>query len=382
MPEAAMLSTKRALLVLSHAMERAFETDTSEAFREDEPGFVFALFQRREYFEAEAARYAALAAAGHTVVVGFCGPIDGIPAGVVAFSLLEKDFRAHEWGLLLVRGAYATALHARDTHDLSVGEMTLQGSRLFEAEWTFDRNNVLQEARDQLDRLSQDIDAETLAKATLCVNRSATNLVSRGESRLAAAADHLVTSIEIGQRRLTRLRTKLEDVQLLAERDQLTGLNNRHFLERFLGSDDRPTDLLALLVDVDDLKLVNDREGHEAGDAVLKAVASGLRDNTRIGDVVIRWGGDEFLLLLPRIQTGEGLIVGEKLAKAIRSRRLKTPWEHITPSVSIGVCWARRTSLPIQQLDEALYSVKSSGKGHAALYPGRASADAIGERGT
>ena len=379
MTDTPVLSSKRALLVLSHAMERAFDLHATVAAPADEPGLVIAMFQRREYFDGEAARYAALAASGHAVVVGFCGATGTIPEGITAIALAEDDPLANEWALLLVRGAYATSLRAQDTLDLSVGEMTLQASRLFDARWTFDRRAVLSEARERLDLLSKGIDPETLMRAMSCIDRSANEPVSDGEERLAAAAGYLVTSIENGQRRVTRLRSELEDIQLLAERDQLTGLNNRYFLERFLGGEDRPTDLLALLVDVDDLKLVNDRDGHDAGDAVLRAVATGLRENTRIGDVVIRWGGDEFLLLLPRIETDEGLVVGEQLAGAIRAKRLEAPWEHIAISVSIGVCWAQRTTLPIEQLDEALYSVKRAGKGHAALYSRQAAVE--GTRG-
>jgi diguanylate cyclase (GGDEF)-like protein len=336
------------------------------------------MFQRREYFDVEAARYAALAGSGHVVVVAFRGPVDEMPDGVTAIALSEEDPRARDWALLCVRGAYATSLHAHDTLDLSLGEMTLQASRVFDARWSFDRAEVLRDARSQLDACSGEMDAVAVERARQCIDQSASEIVSRGEARLATAAATLLTSIEIGQRRLTRMRTELEEIALVAERDQLTGLNNRHFLERFLGSEDRPTDLLALLIDVDDLKVVNDSFGHDAGDAVLVAVASTLRAHTRIGDIVIRWGGDEFLLLLPRVSGDGGLAVGEALAAAIQRTRCAPPWEHIAPSVSIGVCWARRTSLPIHHLDEALYAVKRGGKGHAGIWPDPTLPDATG----
>jgi GGDEF domain-containing protein len=103
------------------------------------------------------------------------------------------------------------------------------------------------------------------------------------------------------------------------------------------------------MIDVDDLKTVNDTWGHDASEAVLTAVARVLRDQSRPGDVLIRCGGDEFLLLLAH----------------------PGPWppsELLALSVSIGVCAGPRTQLPVAQLDAALYTVKRARKGHAGIY--------------
>lgn len=362
---------KRALLVVSHAMERAFDTAPT-APASDPRGLVLGMFQRREYFDIEADRYAALAAAGHTVVVGFAGPTDGLPAGVHAVSFPERDPRAEDWVVALVTGTYATALVARDSLDLSGGEATLEASRLFSARWTFRRLAALADARAQLDRLSADLAPTVLAAATGHLQRSALLPVSAVEDRLAAAADHLGRSMEGGYRRATRMRMQLESTQSLAERDQLTGLNNRHFLERYLGgagSVDRPVDLLTVLVDVDGLKAVNDAHGHAAGDAVLSAVAAALREHSRPGDVLVRWGGDEFLLLAPGLDATAGLRFADRLARAVRAGHPLPPWQHLPMSASLGVSVTRRTPLPLAQLDAALYQVKRGGKGHAGLAP-------------
>lgn len=363
---AAAPTTKRALLVLSHAMERAF--DSVVQADDGTPGLVLGLFQRREYFDVEVVRYAALAADGNTVIVAFTGSIDGMPPDVHAVTLADQDPRADDWVLGMVRGAYATSLLAHDTLDLSSGELTLQGSRLFDADWTFRRTVALGVTRAQLELLEPDLAPEVYAAAVDHIIGSAALPVSPVEDRLATAADLLIKSVDTGQRRLTRLRSELETSHLLAERDELTGLNNRHYLQRFLGREDGPADLLALLVDVDDLKRVNDTYGHEAGDAVLRSVAASLRNNSRPGDVLVRWGGDEFLLLVPGAKGEKGLEVGERLVQAVASRPLPSPWEHITSSVSVGMCWTKRTALPIDRLDAALYGVKRSGKGHAALW--------------
>jgi len=357
---------KRALVVLSHAMERAFEQPSGV---DEPPGLVLGLFQRREFFDREAERYAALAAAGHTVIVAFQGSVDGLPAEVHAVTLDEGDPRATRWVLALVRGAYATALVATDSRDLATGELSLEASRLFNARWTFRRLAAVSDARAELQSLAADLPVAVAAQAAAVLDATEALPSSLVEERLAAAADHLVGSVEAGHRRTTRLRSELESTQCLAERDQLTGLHNRHFLERYLGDDDRPADLLTLLIDVDDLKPLNDTYGHAAGDAVLTAVGNVLRAHSRSGDVIVRWGGDEFLMLVPEVEGAGGLAFAERLAAAVRITRPAAPWAHLSVSVSIGVCTTRRTPLPLERLDAALYEVKRTGKGHAGLAP-------------
>jgi diguanylate cyclase (GGDEF)-like protein len=361
-------STKRTLLLVSHAMERAFSASDQNV-----PGLVLALFQRREYFDHEAAAYAALAASGHTVIVGFSGSTADLPAGVHAVAFDEDDPRARDWVLVLVRGDHATALVATDSYDLAPGELTLQASRLFHGRQTFSRIQALADARAQLTRLSPDLPADVVRAAETHVSGSEAIPVSTAEVRLSAAADHLVSSLEAGHRRATRLRCELVATMARAEEDHLTGLGNRHFLERFLGAKDRPADLLVLLADVDGLKSVNDTYGHEAGDALLSTVAATLRESSRPTDVVVRWGGDEFIILVPDagVTASEGaLAIGERLADAVRATHLPAPWAHLRPSVSVGVSSVRRTVLPLAELDTALQHLKRNGKGHAALAPG------------
>ncbi|WP_297740779.1 GGDEF domain-containing protein [Nocardioides sp.] len=140
-----------------------------------------------------------------------------------------------------------------------------------------------------MDHLAPHLPPDVLARACGHLARCAAEPVSRVEDRLAVAADHLLWSLEAGYRRAAALRLELASATSLAERDQLTGLHNRHHLERYLGDRDRPADLLAMLVDVDDLKQVNDTCGHEGGAALLRCVADVLAANTRPGDVLIRW---------------------------------------------------------------------------------------------
>lgn len=361
-------SSKRTMLVVSHAMERAFGMADPLT-----PGLVIGLFQQREYFEPEAPAYAALAAAGHTVIVGFSGASDGLPPGVHVVTFDQDDPRTGDWVLVLVRGDHATSLVASDAFGLVAGELTLQASRLFRARQTFGRARALADAREQLARLAADLPADVVHAAEEHIRGNEAVPVQPAELRLSSAADHLICSLEAGQRRATRLRDELAASTSRAEEDQLTGLANRHFLQRFLGDTDRPADLLVLLADVDGLKQVNDTYGHVAGDALLSTVAAALREHSRPTDVVVRWGGDEFIVLVPDagvMAAPAALAVGERLADAVRDARVPAPWGHVAPSVSVGVCAVRRTVLPMAELDSALQLLKRGTKGHAALAPG------------
>jgi len=379
------VTTKRALLVASHAMERAFH-DVSVGQPSGQPsgqdlqdphslpmadtGLLIGYFQRREYFDHEAKRYAALAEMGHTIIVAFTGPVDSLPDGVTAVQLSSHEEAAKDWVLSMVRGGFAATLTARDIHQLSAVEATLEASRLFMSWSTMRRHLALEDTRAHLEVLADRLPPAVLARAGTHIDASVHLPVSDVEDRLASAADHLLRSVDAGYQRATTLRLELESTKSLAERDQLTGLYNRHYLERYLGSGERPTDLLALLIDVDGLKQVNDQLGHEAGDALLRCVADTLRENSRPGDVVVRWGGDEFLLLVPHLSAEDGLRYGKRMNLAIAAGAVDDPWGHVKPAASIGVCPARQTPLPMAQLDAALYHVKRNGKGHAALAPG------------
>ena len=332
-------------------------------------GLLIGFFQHRDYFDLEAERYAALAAKGHTIIVAFTGTVDSVPDGVTAISLTPDDLRAEDWTLTMVRGAFAATLTARDIHQLSPTELTLESSRLFMSWTTMRRHLALEDGRNLLEGLAPDLPPTVLARARAHIEASLALPVSDVEDRLAGAADYLLRAVNAGYRKATSLRLELEVTKSMAERDQLTGLHNRHYLERFLGRGEHPADLMALLVDVDGLKGINDGYGHEAGDAVLQCVATTLRANTRAGDVLVRWGGDEFLLLVPRLSAVEGRNYGERLALAIADARLDEPWSLVRPSASIGVSQASRTPISMAQLDAALHHVKHNHKGHAALAP-------------
>jgi diguanylate cyclase (GGDEF)-like protein len=163
-------------------------------------------------------------------------------------------------------------------------------------------------------------------------------------------------------------------LRTLSVTDKLTGLYNRAFyddlLEREWSSARRDSDELSLvLVDVDHFKAYNDSMGHQAGDACLKAVAAALSGQfRRPGDVVSRYGGEEFIVLLPRTSAVEAQRLADQAAQAVSQMQITHPGAprgHVT--ISAGV--ASHTPIfgdgPEQLLaraDTALYSAKASGR--------------------
>lgn len=367
------LATKRLLLTLSHAMEHGFDTPQPATPQPATPphgdgalvdGLVIGLFQRREYFDHEAERYAELGRRGCTVIVGFAGPPASVPAGVHAVSFAVDDPLAREWAVILLRGAFGNALVAHDEQALVERESTLQHSRLFGARWTFTREQATAEAESLLRMLAPRLPAPVVAAAWKAVSASRAQPVTDVEAHLSAAAEHLVDFLDDG-RRVARAPL---DTQSLNERDQLTGLHNRYFLERFLGiHPDDPVDLTVMLVGIDDLDGVNDTLGRRAGDEVVKAVARALDAGRRTGDVVVRWGGDEFLVLCAGLSPGRALEHAERLTDGVRQALADKDWGPVPLSASIGVCVTTRPILPLAALGDALAAVQKTRPGHAGL---------------
>ncbi|MFI5308065.1 MAG: GGDEF domain-containing protein, partial [Polyangiales bacterium] len=154
----------------------------------------------------------------------------------------------------------------------------------------------------------------------------------------------------------------------LSQHDELTGLYNRRYIMQRLDDElsrlrRKPLVITAAMVDLDGFKRVNDEEGHDAGDAVLKAVASALIEATRRIDVVARYGGDEFVILLPDTE-GEGAraVSARVLDNARAAARSVCP--AIPVSASIGTTTLRATDDPaevIRRVDEQLYAAKRAG---------------------
>jgi diguanylate cyclase (GGDEF)-like protein len=162
---------------------------------------------------------------------------------------------------------------------------------------------------------------------------------------------------------------RIEDASLT---DALTGLRNRRYLEQTIEPDlamaeRQGGDLIFLLVDLDHFKSVNDTYGHAAGDAVLVQIAELLRVTFRTSDAIVRWGGEEFVVVARFVDRSEGPELAEKLRLAVESHRFALPdGTQLAKTCSIGVaCWpagAMSWEAVLAAADAALYTAKESGR--------------------
>ena len=182
--------------------------------------------------------------------------------------------------------------------------------------------------------------------------------------------------------RLSRRQTHLRE---MAQTDVLTGLANLRAFRTRLDDEVRRarrygTSLTCIMADMDHLKPVNDAFGHGAGDRAIAAVAEVLRSQLRATDLGARYGGDEFVLLLPHTSAADGRILADRLCQRLASSDLKVGDRKVSLRTSFGVAELgpqddddSGTEL-VRRADEALYSAKRSGRGRVELYAGPAKA--------
>jgi diguanylate cyclase (GGDEF)-like protein len=171
------------------------------------------------------------------------------------------------------------------------------------------------------------------------------------------------------------LRRRNAELERISRSDPLTGLPNRRDIDEQLASmvasSRRHGDTLAVaMIDIDHFKGINDSHGHAAGDAVLREVAARLRDAARHEDVVGRWGGEEFVALLPRCDVGRVHEVCDRIRRAVAATPIDLPeGGSLQVTVSIG-CTEGVDDDVVDRADSALYMAKEAGRDRTVALPG------------
>ena len=162
----------------------------------------------------------------------------------------------------------------------------------------------------------------------------------------------------------------------MAHKDLLTGLHNRNYLEHladyeFHKARQEQSDLIAMMIDIDKFKYINDHYGHRQGDDVLRQVAGVISRHTRKTDVAGRYGGDEFLILLPYTTMDEAQRIAQRILNTLPEVGLNEPV--LTVSVSIGISKkSDERAFPdvIGKADKAMYEAKQAGGNRFSLFTG------------
>lgn len=160
---------------------------------------------------------------------------------------------------------------------------------------------------------------------------------------------------------------KLDESRTAANTDPLTGLLNRRYATTFfkmLTSGQLTQEWCVAMLDIDDFKVLNDTYGHKAGDGVLMFISDFLKTNLRRRDLVFRWGGEEFLILLKDIDVVTAFNVLDKLRGRLASENIETHDLTLNVTVTIGVCPLdpEHIDQSIDTCDRLMYKGKDSGK--------------------
>lgn len=179
-------------------------------------------------------------------------------------------------------------------------------------------------------------------------------------------------------RRIAELTEANERLRAISVLDDLTGVHNRrYFFERLEAErtllDRYGHSLSVMFLDIDDFKVVNDRFGHMAGDALLREISEIVKRNLRKGDVFARYGGEEFAAILPHTGGEAALAAADNIRRQVESTRFIALEGKQKLTVSIGVVEVGRDTPNIREAlrraDDALYEAKRRGKNRAILWP-------------
>jgi len=173
---------------------------------------------------------------------------------------------------------------------------------------------------------------------------------------------------------ITQLSAQVKELETKSNVDSLTKVFNRGALNSYLtklcSHNNINRDAHLLILDIDDFKLINDRYGHVAGDKILIFISNILKKTLRDGDKVFRYGGEEFVIILNRIDDKQCQIITNRILNLISGNRLIYKGQNIGVTISIGTTKYINSDTPdtfITRADNALYTAKKNGKNQVAM---------------
>lgn len=174
---------------------------------------------------------------------------------------------------------------------------------------------------------------------------------------------------------IARLPMENHHLRITSSIDKVSGVYTRKFFEQAISSElsraaREQYPLSVLMIDIDDFKNVNDRFGHQTGDEVLRGIGKTLTENTRPSDICCRYGGEEFVILLPDTPLDEAELVAERLRTAVESAKLTGAGMSLTVSVGVSA-YPMHGEWPdelVTRADQALYWAKESGRNRTSVW--------------
>lgn len=195
-------------------------------------------------------------------------------------------------------------------------------------------------------------------------------VVLRAVKQLFQANVQLHDELTTAQEQIEVKQHQLESYMAEARTDTLTGVSNRRAFDEqiyrlFVMRERRPSDLCLLMADIDHFKLFNDYHGHQVGDEMLQRVAAAFELSTRSSDIVCRYGGEEFAILLPRTKLADAVRVAERARVSIEALRCEIGECELRVTVSIGaveLLLDEEINSFVKRGDQALYAAKLAGR--------------------
>ena len=188
-------------------------------------------------------------------------------------------------------------------------------------------------------------------------------------SKFNEIQNHMSDEVIKANRVISQLTEQVKTLEETSKLDALTKVFNRRALSSYISTvcskKEIKYELHLLMMDIDDFKAINDKYGHIAGDKILIFIANMLKKTLRDGDKIFRYGGEEFIIILNRIEKEKCLQIASRLLELVNGNKLIYKGETINVTMSIGTTMLAKNDTPdslIARADKALYQAKENGK--------------------